>query len=220
MEEERRGNEHAAADAVNAVCDVFEIPLFPLRTVLFPGGTLPLRIFEPRYVDMVRWCMRESQGFGVVLLREGSDVMATAETGQQTGASIFDVGTQAHIIDFNQADNGLLGIVAQGGEKFTVLECRAEADGLMRASVRRQHEPAAPLTSEYENLVSVLRELLAHPLVQELDPQVDLNEDRSVSHRLADLLPIEPELKQWLLELGDPVERLHEVQEIIKQISS
>jgi Lon protease-like protein len=90
----------------------------------------------------------------------------------------------------------------------------------MRASVRRQHEIATPLTSEYENLVSVLRDLLAHPLVQELDPQADLNEDRSVGYRLADLLPIAPELKQWLLELGDPAERLHEVQEIIQQISS
>jgi Lon protease-like protein len=98
------------------------IPLFPLRTVLFPGGTLPLRIFEPRYVDMIRWCMRESSGFGVVLLKEGSDVL-DASTPADT-PNIFSVGTEAQIIDFDQADNGLLGIVARGGEKFRVLDCR------------------------------------------------------------------------------------------------
>ena len=104
------------------------MPLFPLRTVLFPGGTLPLRIFEPRYVDMVRWCMRESQGFGVVLLREGSDVLDAKDPGgHEKAPQIFDVGTKAQIIDFDQADNGLLGIVARGGEKFSVLRTTVEA---------------------------------------------------------------------------------------------
>ena len=114
-----------------------DIPLFPLRTVLFPGGTLPLRIFEPRYVDMIGWCMREGKGFGVVLLREGSDVLDAGDSDRNAKtAQIYDVGTQARIVDFDQADNGLLGIVAQGAEKFTVLGTDVARDGLMRARVR------------------------------------------------------------------------------------
>lgn len=197
-----------------------DIPLFPLRTVLFPGGTLPLRIFEPRYVDMIGWCMREGKGFGVVLLREGSDVLDAGDPDRKAKtAQIYDVGTQARIIDFDQADNGLLGIVAQGAEKFTVLGTDVARDGLMRARVRLLSEPAQPLPEKYETMVDVLQDLLAHPLIQELNPQVDLREDRSVSHRLADLLPIAPEAKQWLLELSSPEARLAELQEIIKQLT-
>lgn len=197
-----------------------DIPLFPLRTVLFPGGTLPLRIFEPRYVDMIGWCMREGEGFGVVLLREGSDVLDAGDSDRNAKtAQIYDVGTQARIVDFDQADNGLLGIVAQGAEKFTVLGTDVARDGLMRARVRLLSEPAQPLPEKYETLVGVLRDLLAHPLIQELNPQVDFREARSVSHRLADLLPIAPEAKQWLLEMPSPEARLAELQGIIKQLT-
>ncbi len=101
------------------VTRLINMPLFPLRTVLFPGGSLPLRIFEPRYVDMVRWCMRESRAFGVVLLEDGPDVLDVEDTGDQSKTpQIYDVGAEAHIIDFDQADNGLLGIVARVGDKF------------------------------------------------------------------------------------------------------
>ncbi|MBV28073.1 MAG: peptidase S16 [Gammaproteobacteria bacterium] len=200
----------------------YDLPLFPLRTVLFPGGILPLRIFEPRYVDMIRWCMREAKGFGVVLLREGSDVLDgnAADEAKRQGAHIFDIGTAAQIIDFDQADNGLLGIVAQGGEKFSVQSSYVETDGLMRARVRSLPEVAQPLPPGYESLVSVLKDLLTHPLIQELDPQVDFEQDSSVGHRLADLLPVAPELKQWLLEMSDAEQRLRELQDIIKQLAS
>lgn len=200
----------------------YDLPLFPLRTVLFPGGILPLRIFEPRYVDMIRWCMREAKGFGVVLLREGSDVLDgnAADEAKQQGVHIFDIGTAAQIIDFDQADNGLLGIVAQGGEKFSVQSSYVETDGLMRARVRSLPEVAQPLPPGYEPLVSVLKDLLTHPLIQELDPQVDFEQDSSVGHRLADLLPVAPELKQWLLEMSDAEQRLRELQDIIKQLAS
>jgi Lon protease-like protein len=194
------------------------IPLFPLRTVLFPGGTLPLRIFEPRYVDMIRWCMRESSGFGVVLLKEGSDVL-DASTPADT-PNIFSVGTEAQIIDFDQADNGLLGIVARGGEKFRVLDCDTESDGLLRGQVQRLAEPAAPIAEDYQPLLDVLKDLLAHPLIQELSPQTDISEDRSVSHRLADLLPISPELKQAFLEMEDPQQRLAQLDLVVKQLAS
>lgn len=206
------------ADASTAAGQEYEIPLFPLRTVLFPGGTLPLRIFEPRYVDMIRWCMREASGFGVVLLREGSDVMAPGAPAN--APNIYSVGTLAQIIDFDQADNGLLGIVARGTEKFSVLASTVAPDGLVRATVRALAEPAQPTTDQDQPLLDVLTDLLAHPLIQELNPEVDMQEDRSVSHRLADLLPIAPELKQWFLEMSSPQQRLNELRQVIKELAS
>jgi len=206
------------ADASTAAAQEHEIPLFPLRTVLFPGGTLPLRIFEPRYVDMIRWCMREASGFGVVLLREGSDVMAPGAPAN--APNIYSVGTLAQIIDFDQADNGLLGIVARGTEKFSVLASTVAPDGLVRATVRALAEPAQPTTDQDQPLLDVLTDLLAHPLIQELNPEVDMQEDRSVSHRLADLLPIAPELKQLFLEMAPPQQRLNELRQVIKELAS
>src|SRR5688572_9527850 len=99
-----------------------ELPLFPLNTVLFPGGPLPRRIFEPRYVDMVRDCMRDSAAFGVVLIRSGQEVGAVT--------SAADIGTSARIIDFNSLPDGLLGISCIGEQKFRVESRRVQPDGL------------------------------------------------------------------------------------------
>ena len=190
-----------------------ELPLFPLRTVLFPGGVLPLRIFEPRYVDMIGRCMREGIGFGVVLIRQGSEAIVGGNTQQP---DIFSVGTEAQIIDFNQADNGLLGIVARGGRKFEVHSMRAQTDGLLLGEVSFcADEPEGELGVEHQILVDVLRELAEHPLVKRLEVEVDFDEARSVSLRLADLLPIEPEIKQSLLQLRWPRERLAELNRIV-----
>ncbi|HEY7377666.1 MAG TPA: LON peptidase substrate-binding domain-containing protein, partial [Steroidobacteraceae bacterium] len=98
-----------------------EIALFPLNTVLFPGGPLPLRIFEPRYIDMVRRCLREQRGFGVVLIRSGNEV----------GPAEFEsVGTLARIVDFHALSDGLLGLVNVGERRFRVISRRRQDDGL------------------------------------------------------------------------------------------
>ena len=191
------------------------MPIFPLRTVLVPGGILPLRIFEPRYVDMVRWCMREGAPFGVVLLRQGSEVNDPRDS---AGAEreLFKLGTEAQIIDFNQADNGLLGIVAQGGRKFAIADTQTQKDGLLTATVEYlKEEPVGELLREHEPLVMVLKDLMQHPLIQQLNPEADLQQARSVSYRLADLLPLEPEIKQALLQMNWPKERLSELQRLV-----
>lgn len=191
------------------------MPIFPLRTVLFPGGILPLRIFEPRYVDMIRWCMREQATFGVVLLRQGSEVNTPADAAGND-RELFKIGTEAEIIDFNQADNGLLGIVAQGRRKFSIVDTREKKDGLLLASVQYlPDEAVGELTDEHETLVTVLKDLLQHPLIQQLNPEVDLQQARSVSYRLADLLPLEPEIKQALLQMNWPKERLSELLRLV-----
>ncbi|MDG2276614.1 MAG: LON peptidase substrate-binding domain-containing protein [Pseudomonadales bacterium] len=190
-----------------------ELPLFPLRTVLFPGGVLPLRLFEPRYVDMVSHCMRENIGFGVVLIRAGVEARSSREDSQP---DIFEVGTEARIVDFNQADNGLLGIVSHGSRKFAIKETREQSDHLLIGEVEfLPEEPEGELLLEHDALVAVLKQLTEHPLVQKLNLEVDFAQARSVSLRLADLLPIEPEIKQSLLQLRWPRERLTELNRIV-----
>ncbi len=192
-----------------------DIPLFPLRTVLFPGGILPLRIFEPRYVDMISRCMREGTGFGVVLIREGAEARLTRDAEQP---DIFEVGTLAEVVDFNQADNGLLGIVARGRNKLAIEKTWEQADHLLVGQVRHlPEEPAGELTGEHKPLLDVLEELARHPLVQKLNPDIDLTQARSVSFRLAELLPIEPEIKQSLLQMRWPRERLTELKRIVRK---
>ncbi len=190
-----------------------ELPLFPLRTVLFPGGVMPLRVFEPRYVDMVSRCMREGIGFGIVLIRSGAEARVSREDAQP---EIFSIGTEAQIIDFNQAENGMLGIVSRGMRKFVVHDTTEAANHLLMGRVEfLPDEPAGELLDEHEPLVSVLRELTEHPMVQRLKLTVNFDEARSVSFRLAELLPIEPEIKQALLQLQWPRERLAELNRIV-----
>src|SRR5512139_3168148 len=122
-----------------------EIPLFPLNTVLFPGGPLPLRIFEARYLDLVKRCLREDSGFGVVLIREGVEAGGPAQT--------YDVGTYARIVDFSQQPDGLLGIRAQGERRFRIVERRRARDGLNLADVEwLPADPSVALPEEFAEI--------------------------------------------------------------------
>jgi len=131
---------------------VTSIALFPLNIVLFPGGSLPLRIFETRYLDMVRHCMRETQTFGVVLIREGSEV-GPAET--------FDIGTLAKIVDFHQLSDGLLGLSCVGQQRFRIQSRSRQADGLNLARV--DWLPPEPAVAVPLNCVSPPEVLLSSP---------------------------------------------------------
>ena len=189
------------------------LPLFPLSTVLFPGGLLPLQIFETRYTDMVGRCMREGAPFGVVLLVEGREARRDVDDPSPRFAAI---GTRAHIVDFTQLQNGLLGITAQGGSRFKVSSASPQADHLLIGRVETLPEvPKAPVPEEFAGLVDILRQLLAHPEVNRLGIEVDFGDARSVGGRLADLLPLSPSLKQALLELDDPEMLLVELERAV-----
>jgi Lon protease-like protein len=178
-----------------------DIALFPLSTVLFPGGLLPLRIFETRYVDMVGGCMRQQGVFGVVLILDGNDTSSVV--------SIAEVGTSARIVDFQTQPDGLLGLLCRGERRFRVGQRRQQADGLNRATVEWIDEvPATPLDPQFAPLVSVLRKVMAR--LERIGRFIEPNyEDASwVSHRLAELLPLEPPWQQRLLEIDDPNVRL------------
>ncbi|MGA2777976.1 MAG: LON peptidase substrate-binding domain-containing protein [Steroidobacteraceae bacterium] len=176
------------------------VPLFPLNIVLFPGGPLPLRIFETRYVDMVRRCMREDQGFGVVLIREGE------ETGV---ADIREVGTMARIIDFDQLPDGLLGLTCVGQQRFRIHAHRRQADGLNIGEVEwLAPEPLMPIPERHARLAALLDSVL--PQLGEVYAGIEMHlEDAAwVGHRLAEILPIDLADKQYCLELDDPLLRL------------
>jgi uncharacterized protein len=176
------------------------LALFPLHMVLFPGGVLPLRIFEMRYVDMVRNCMRSSSSFGVVLIRAGSEVGP---------AQAFQVGTAASIVDFNQLSDGLLGISCLGGQRFRITSGSVQADGLNVASVEwLEAEPVLSVPLRHAHLAELLESVL--PRLGEAYANMDMKLDDAawVGHRLAEVLPIPLAQKQYCLELDDPIERL------------
>ncbi len=198
------------------MAELTEIPLFPLHPVLFPGGLLPLQVFEPRYLDMVARCMRDGSPFGVVLIRRGNDARLSRDASQP---EIFDVGTEARIVDFNQLSGGRLGVVVRGGRKFRVRRAREQPDHLLIGEVEiLPDEPLVTMGEEYQELVDILRELIRHPLIQKLGLEIAFDDARSVGWRLAELLPIEPEIKQSLLKLQWPRERLQELSRLVDKL--
>jgi uncharacterized protein len=183
---------------------VAELALFPLGTVLFPGGPLRLRIFEPRYLDMVRRCLKESRTFGVVLILEGEEAGAAA--------SVAATGTDARLVDFDTLPDGLLGIDCLGERRFRVLRRWQQGDGLNLAEVDYlASDPPCALPAELAHLGELLREVL--PRLGEPYVHLEARYDDAgwVANRWAEVLPITSTEKQQLLELDDPLERLTKV---------
>jgi len=184
-----------------------EIPLFPLRTVLYPEGPLPLRIFETRYLDMVGHCLKQDLGFGVVAIRSGAETDA---------AQLQQIGTLARIVDWYQFDDGLLGITAIGETRFMLNDLRQQDDGLNVGRVEfLETEAAMAVPERFFPLQSLLDSMLA-----ELEAQyrfIDKRfEDASwVGCRLAELLPMSLEQKQVCLEISDPVQRLEKLAQLV-----
>ncbi|MEX1267332.1 MAG: LON peptidase substrate-binding domain-containing protein [Woeseia sp.] len=187
-----------------------KIPLFPLNTVLYPEGPLPLRIFEPRYLDMISSCLKDDAPFGVVQIRRGS------ETGASESAS---VGTLARICDWYQGSDGILGVTAVGGERFSVLSQDREANGLQTGDVELlPADEAVPLPAEFQSLVPILDGVLDDlgRLYEDLPRR---NDDAAwVGFRFAEILPIDPERKQACLELTDPIRRLQLISEVLDDV--
>jgi Lon protease-like protein len=193
---------------LGAVLGMSELPLFPLQTVLLPDGRLPLRVFETRYVDMVARCLRTTNRFGVVAIREGAEV-GTATT--------YDYGTSAEIVDSDRQPGGMLGILAAGREPFRLLGVRREPDGLYVGDVQWLTAPArVPLPSAHEPLAALLKRLLEPlPLYQDVPSRFD--DAGWVGARLIELLPLALALKQSLLELADPERRLERLAAVLER---
>ena len=181
---------------------IIDLPLFPLATVLFPGGRLDLRIFEPRYLDLIRDCARDGSAFGICLILDGDEVGAPARSAA--------VGTLAHIVDFHTLPDGLLGISVQGGERFEVDATQADDKGLLRGEARFwPAEAPRVVPAEYGLLATLLERMLEQ--MGGVFAQVDraCYDDASwVGFRLAETLPLSLPEKQGLLQMTDPLQRL------------
>jgi len=193
--------------------NTFTIPLFPLGTVLFPGGPLPLRIFEPRYLDMISDRLKQQRPFGICLIRTGKEVGATAEP--------YRIGTLANIVDWNQLPDGFLGITVEGGDRFTVESTEVQADNLLLGSVAvLPSDPIQPVPAEFRHLVNLLTELIDQAGTLYAALEHNFEDCGWVSYRLSELLPIPVEEKQRLLEISSPFDRLTHVNALVEKIAA
>jgi len=200
------------------------LPIFPLNTVLFPDGILPLRIFETRYVDMVSACLRNGEEFGVCLIRKGKEVGAAAEP--------VAVGCRAQIADWSMEQLGLLNIRTVGTRRFRILERTVTDTGLVMAEVQDlEIEAAVPVQGDMIECSSVLARI-----IDQLESQLEksgktpdddgrfpigkpyrLDDSGWVANRLCEILPISLAARQKLMELGDAPTRLEIVHQHLKQ---
>ena len=192
------------------------IPLFPLPLVLFPGGKLPLKIFEPRYIDMIKRSLRDDSGFGIVMIEQGDQVLQ----GQDVQLpQVSRVGTSVAIIDFDQLPHGLLGITVEGKRKFRISDIHEQEDRLMCADIEylvAEEETSLPGDKTY--LAELLLSLSEHEAVKDLDLSIDYNDARDVGWRLTELIPFANPEKQRLIELNDPLARLEELAVVVARL--
>ena len=188
-----------------------KVPVFPLNSVVLPGGRIPLQLFEPRYIDMLTRCLKTDQGFVITLLRDGD------EAGR--AASFYETGTHVRIIDFQQLENGLLGITVEGEAKVSITRTWQQEDGLNLCEMALlQEEASGNIPSAFYELPSVLRALFRHPVIQELGMSVNYEDARDVGWRLTELLPLDKQEKQYLMEMQDPLARLSRLQGLLEAL--
>lgn len=187
------------------------VPVFPLNSVVLPGGRIPLQLFEPRYIDMLTRCLKADQGFVITLLRDGEEAGRVA--------SFYETGTYVRIIDFQQLDNGLLGITVEGETKVSIARTWQQDDGLNLCEMELlPAEVQKSIPTVFHELPSVLRALFRHPVIQDLGMSVDYEDARDVGWRLTELLPLDRQEKQHLMEIQDPLERLNRLQGLLEAL--
>ena len=197
-----------------------DIPLFPLNIVLFPGGRFDLQIFERRYIDLVSHCMRAGTGFGICLLKSGDET-----NGNNLNQTVYNTGTYAKIVDWDQLESGLLGITVEGAVKFVAQDFWKEDDDVLHASVEfsdieSTEADVIPLGDEYTALSELLRNLEDHPLVAGRNLPIDYSDLRQLGWRLSELIPLGIDVRQELLELDDPVERLSKIEKLVSEMAN
>lgn len=194
------------------------LPLFPLNTVLFPGGHLPLQIFEVRYLDLIKRCIERGEAFGVVSLLEGSEVRVP-EQQQKLGCA----GTMARIIDWSSPEPGLLKINCIGTTRFRILSAEQQKNGLWVGEVVALHDDRdVPVPSEQQNVAKALATLISSLQKKQipssrvqLAPPYRLDDAGWVANRWCELLRLDMAEKQRLLVQENPLLRLELIQDVL-----
>jgi Lon protease-like protein len=195
------------------------LPLFPLGTVLFPGGLLPLRIFEVRYLDMIGQCHRSGTPFGVVALQQGSEVQRPGAAAE----SFHAVGTMARIVQFEATQPGLMTILCQGAERFRITDRRQLKHGLWTADVDvLPADLAVPVPDDLQSAAQLLNDWLQSLRNQGLAEAdwpmalpLQLQDCGWLANRWCELLPLPAATKQQLMELDNPLVRLELVVDLL-----
>ncbi len=189
------------------------IPLFPLNTVLFPGGILPLKIFEARYLDLVSECLRTDKEFGICLISSGDEVAGSAKC--------YEIGTMAKIIDWDKRDDGLLEIVVEGGQRFRLLDKRERANHLAEGDVLLiEDDDYEEIPVQYQLLSDLLRQI-AQKFELSYQSEHELYENAAwVGYRLSEVLPLESDERQALLEIDNVMIRLQHIQDAIEDVTT
>jgi len=185
------------------------IPIFPLNTVLYPGGMLPLKIFEQRYLEMTRDCLRDTTPFGVCRIKEGVEVgkPALSET----------VGCTAMIAEWEMPHLGVFHLKTRGQQRFRIRNQTTQPSGLIRAEIELLEE--IPGSANEESLVlcrRVLEQIVSRLGTEYFFSPIAYDDSRWVSYRLAEVLPLALEEKQALLETRDDRERLMRLYRLLK----
>ncbi|HVC11410.1 MAG TPA: LON peptidase substrate-binding domain-containing protein [Burkholderiales bacterium] len=184
-----------------SACAARDIALFPLHAVLFPGGVLALRVFEPRYMEMSKACLRDDTAFGVCLIREGAEVGAPALPAQ--------VGCLARITQWDMPQLGVLQLTTRGERRFRIRERRVQGDGLARAVVELLPDDGdAEPPQRFARCARLLKRVIEENEVHHIEPPFRFDSSAWVSARLAEILPLPLQAKQKLLELDSGLERL------------
>lgn len=196
--------------------DVMALSLFPLQTVLFPGGLLTLKVFEARYLDLIGRCMRESQPFGVVCIRQGAEV----RRGANDSVRFESLGVLAELQEVDAEQAGILRVRCNGTRRFRLTSPREQADGLWTgdAELLEDDDEVAPpenllrTVKALANAIATLREQGASPFVA----PYRFDDAGWVANRWCEILPISLAAKQKLMELDDPQIRLQLVDEFLR----
>ncbi|MDP3420632.1 MAG: LON peptidase substrate-binding domain-containing protein [Thiobacillus sp.] len=188
----------------------FPLPLFPLNTVVFPGGQLPLRIFEPRYLDMVKQAIADGTPFGICGIREGQ------ETG--TPAVPYPVGTRVYVTDWDMPQTGILHIDTRAQDRFVIRSTRTETSGLLIGTVESvSSEAATAVPDDLELAVEILRHIVNEYGDAHFAAPHEFDNAVWVGYRLSEVLPLKHSIKQNLLEMNDSVTRLRILTEFLKK---
>jgi Lon protease-like protein len=187
--------------------------LFPLNTVLFPGCTLPLQIFEQRYLRLVKSCLRDNHGFVVILISAGKEVGDTPET--------YSIGTYVDIVDWEMLENGLFGITIEARHRVRVTNPSALDDGLMTGDIEMLPQPGeadAKNLAPIPDLVDMLKLLEQHPYIEKQAMEIDYSSVQDICYKLSQLLPVDPLIKQSLLEINDTAEKIDRLRDLIQRM--
>ena len=186
------------------------LPLFPLGSVLFPGGILSLKVFEQRYLDMSAECLRRKTPFGICLIASGHEVGTTATP--------HPIGTLAHIIEADMQQLGILLLKVRGGQRFRIIESTTQPDSILRGTVEFLGEPEEKAVPDAQHsLVPLLEKVVSDLGPEKMPGPHHFNDATWVGYRLAEILPVKALAKQKLLELDDPVSRLEIIHTYLAQ---